>query len=699
MTNYHPLHQRPPRQHPEPVEGELAKGDPAEGRPTKRHTLSLLLLLGILLLAAALRLTRLDLAEFKSDEAGIARAALALVHEGQFPVVGPSSSQGPAHPPLQIYLMALPFAITQDPRLAVAVVALIHAAAVLMAYLLGARFFKRRVGLIAALLFAVNPWAIYYARKIWTQNWPLATTLFIFSLLLLVVERRPWALVGASLALVALAGTHLGGLAFIVVLVLVLLLFPSGVKRRPALVAALLFVLFAAPYIYHDACHDWQSLRGLFDPDAGQVQVDLEAARFATWLTSGYHYQDLAGARHVQFLEGLPNLRWLDVVEMVLLGAGLVYLIARIIRHALRGRERWRGSAGRDVVLLSWLLIPVLLQTRHSQPVYPHYFILLYPVQYLVIALMLSEGLDWLRPRLNHRLGRWCLMGLVGLVIAIGAWQVYLEQSFVRFVARYDTPGGYGPVVGPLWRTASIAGDTAAADGAEILVVAQGDNPVWDNLPSAFDVLLPRHLSHRFVDGQKALVFPQGPTVYITTPEVEDAAAILQQQTGAALVEQIDAPGEQRLRVFRRENASRDDVLQGMTPLEPPQRLANNVELLAYAVEDELRPGGTLHFTLAWWLDGPPPLDADYHTFAHLVDVDGERFGQHDLSSFASASWQTGDLVLATFQIEVDAAAPPGEYWIRVGMYSYPDIVNVPVVDVAGNAQADSVVIGPILLP
>ena len=56
-------------------------------------------LLIILLLAAALRLARLDLAEFKSDEAGIVRQALALVHEGRFPAVGPSSSQGPAHPP------------------------------------------------------------------------------------------------------------------------------------------------------------------------------------------------------------------------------------------------------------------------------------------------------------------------------------------------------------------------------------------------------------------------------------------------------------------------------------------------------------------------------------------------------------------------------------------------------------------------
>ena len=621
-------------------------------QPIKPLVLSRLLPLAILLLATALRLTRLDLTEFKSDEAGIAREALTLVYEGQFPAVGPSSSQGPTHPPLQIYLLALPFAVTQDPRLAVIVVAMIHSTAVLMAYLLGARFFHRRVGLIAAFLFAVNPWAIYYARKIWTQNWPLATTLFIFCLLLLVVERRPRALAGAGLALVALAGTHLGGLAFVVVLALVLLSFPSRVQRRPLLLGIFCFLLFASPYLYYDATHDWASLRGFFDLGAGPARVDLDAARFAAWLSSGYHFQDLAGIRHAQFLEGLPNLGWLDVIEMTLLGGGLIYLIARVIRNALGGRKRWEQSAGRDVILLSWLAIPVLLQARHSQPVYPHYFILLYPAQHLVIALLLSDGLDWLRCRIDRHVGKWCLAGLMGLVIAIGAWQVYLEQAFIGFVAQHDTPGGYGPVVGPLWQAASTTGDSAA-NNAEILVVAQGDNPILDNTPSAFDVLLPRHLPRRFVDGRKALVFAMRPGVYVTTPEVNEASVTLQHQAGTVLLKQVDAPGEKPLWVFRRENESRDDVLTGMTLLDPPHLLANGVELLAHQAGStepaqsggELQPGEPIPFLLAWWLDGPPP-DADYHTFAHLVDADGRRWGQHDLSSFPTASWQTGDLVL-----------------------------------------------------
>ena len=671
--------------------------DPKTTRQNRMRAPALLLLLGIIVLAAGLRLSRLDLAEFKSDEAGVEREALALVNEGRFPAVGPSSSQGPAHPPLQIYLLAMPFAITQDPRLAVFLVAVVHIGAAVVIYLIGERFFDRRAGLIAAFLFAVNPWAVYYARKIWTQNWPLATTLFIFFLLLFVVERRSRALVGAALALVGLVGTHLGGIAFVIVAVPFLILFRGQIERRWFVIAVLILLLFALPYLHHDATHDWENLRGFFELGVGDVEIDLDAARFAMWLSSGFHLQDLTGARHVQFVDGLLDLRWLDVLAMALLGVGVIYLIFRVTRDLWRRHVGWKQSVGRDSIILLWLLVPVVLQTRHSQPVYPHYFILLYPVQFLIIGILLSDASDWARARLDPRLGRLILAGFVALLTIIAVWQVYLGQRFTHFVAQYDTPDGYGPAVGPLVKTASIAGD-AAIDGAEILVVAQGDHPAWDNLPSAFDVLLPREMPHRFVDGQKSLVFPQRPTVYIATPGVDRVSMTLAQLSGTAPVEDIKTPGEQVYRVFRRENQNRDDVLDGMTELALPRRFANGVEFLAYAVDGDEQSDATVELILAWWLDGPPPQDIDYHTFAHLLNADGERVGQRDLSGFSTSSWQTGDLVLTHFRIEIDADSFPGEFWARLGMYTYPDVVNVPVVDGAGNPVTDAVVVGPISL-
>ncbi|RLC61350.1 MAG: hypothetical protein DRI80_08915, partial [Chloroflexota bacterium] len=79
---------------------------------TKRFYSHQLLIVGILLLAAGLRLTRLDLVEFKYDEATTARSALAIVREGRLPAMGMISSQGPRNPPLMSYVLALPFALS-----------------------------------------------------------------------------------------------------------------------------------------------------------------------------------------------------------------------------------------------------------------------------------------------------------------------------------------------------------------------------------------------------------------------------------------------------------------------------------------------------------------------------------------------------------------------------------------------------------
>jgi hypothetical protein len=109
-------------------------------------------------------------------------------------------------------------------------------------------------------------------------------------------------------------------------------------------------------------------------------------------------------------------------------------------------------------------------------------------------------------------------------------------------------------------------------------------------------------------------------------------------------------------------------------------------------------PDGSVELILAWWLDGPPLQDTDYHFFAHLLNAAEERVGQNDLAGFPTASWQTGDLVLTRFKIAIDRDATSHELWVRLGMYLYPDIINVPVVDSAGNLVSDAVLVGPVSL-
>ena len=174
-------------------------------------------------------------------------------------------------------------------------------------------------------------------------------------------------------------------------------------------------------------------------------------------------------------------------------------------------------------------------------------------------------------------------------------------------------------------------------------------------------------------------------------------ARTLRRASGAQALSAIEVPGGGHLNLFLRDNASRDDVLEGMVALEPAPQLANGVRFLAYRIDalPARETGGTLLLSVAWWYDSPSAPEANYHSFAHLVDGDDERWGQHDLSGFAIRFWKPGDVVLTRFRIDVPPGMPAGSYWVRLGMYGYPDVVNVPALDGAGNPASDAVVVGP----
>src|SRR5512142_1650811 len=80
---------------------------------TSRHTIAAVFLLVIALLGAAfLRLYRLNLIDFRFDQAFALQYANDITH-GYFWAVQPHGSVA-AHPPVYLYLMALPYLFTSD---------------------------------------------------------------------------------------------------------------------------------------------------------------------------------------------------------------------------------------------------------------------------------------------------------------------------------------------------------------------------------------------------------------------------------------------------------------------------------------------------------------------------------------------------------------------------------------------------------
>jgi hypothetical protein len=73
---------------------------------------------GITLLAAWLRLSHLDLAEFKADEATAIELTLPLIEGKAWPEAGLESSVGIRNPPMLLYLLAVPLWLAADPLVA-----------------------------------------------------------------------------------------------------------------------------------------------------------------------------------------------------------------------------------------------------------------------------------------------------------------------------------------------------------------------------------------------------------------------------------------------------------------------------------------------------------------------------------------------------------------------------------------------------
>src|SRR5438132_12342312 len=121
----------------------------------------------ILVVAAGLRLWRLDLTPFGTDEAALTRLAEDIVRLGRIPLSGPLTSIGIPSAPHFIYTLAPMEAISRDPSVVAGFIAFLNVAAVFGTWWLGARWFGPPAGLIAALLFATSPWAISARRWIW----------------------------------------------------------------------------------------------------------------------------------------------------------------------------------------------------------------------------------------------------------------------------------------------------------------------------------------------------------------------------------------------------------------------------------------------------------------------------------------------------------------------------------------------------
>ena len=649
-----------------------------------------------------LRLLQPDLVEFKRDEATIARLGQAIAYEGYLPAAGVDSSLGIDNLPLTLYLAALPLRLWSDPLAVVIFTALLNALALVACYLLVRACFGEREALLATLLFAVSPWAVLYARKIWARTLPLVTLAFVASLYLTFVRKKPWALVGAFAALAALLGLQLEALAFVPVLGLALIRYIRDANWKALAAGVLVFACLSAPYVLRDFVHGWENARGLVRYVRGSGVFSWDAVCYTFALVGSQGIEGQAGPFFQQFRDALRPFWWVNGLLSGLLGAGCFYALHQAFRGATEARRRTFA------LLLLWLIVPVALQLRPSAPTQPHYFVMHYPVQYILIAAVVVAAGDAIR-RLSERASRTgrghvrarrvaVAVAAVALTVAC-VWQILVTLELRSYMAAHPSTGGYGV---PLRYTRAVAqrARSLLSPSSEVVVLGTGTAPFLTEAPTVFDAVL-FDVPHRFADGRVALPFPQRDhVVYLLTPDLvagEQAATTasarlpsLPTVTPAVGVTLPDGPA---YRLYVWESPDRTEVLAGMTMLGGGVPFANNVVVAATELPATGRAGAALDVWLVWWVRMGPEPD-DVHFTAQLVDDRGCLLAQDDHAGFPSHTWRAGDLVLSRFYLSLPTDLPAGSYQARAGVYTYPDITAVPVVDPEGIPVDDGVTLG-----
>ncbi len=614
-------------------------------------------LLAIVLVAAWLRLGWPGVSSFGYDEARVSRLALDMARRGQFAVLGMPSSTGIPNFPAAVWLYSLPYSISTNPQAAIAFTALVNVLAVIGVWWLARQAWGAWSGLGAAALFATSPFAVFYARGIWGQDW-LAPGAVLWAVCAVQgIRRKSGRWLGTCAFLAGFLGqVHPAG--FVLALATIWIVFRFRLWRRwtALLVGGGLALLAALPAVVHIVY------------GAAGVRADLARllARKAIWdWTSVKQLLDLGTSRGWEWFWLGPAWRWDEPLGTPLwlsrwaLGGMMLSGALGLAAGGLSGRGKASRGAltARRVlagVLLPWVLAAPLLFLAPRSPAYIQYQLTAFPALLLLAAAAVRQG------RRSPR--RYLWMAVLAGVAVVQAAAVAQTLSTVR--DRY-VPGGLGT---PMLYLQDAVG-VLKADSPRIVVETAGGDPAFDGDAAALDVLL-WDVPHQLVDARSALILPSRRANLLFTfgdlPAWEVASYVGLEGEDRELPRRGGEPPYQMLAV----EPPYDLVL---TPL-APAALANGAELVSWGVQ--MLSDGRIRLITAWRVAGA--ADGRFHQFNHLY-LEGTEGPAvvHDVYA-QSEAWREQDLLITWAEFEMPSATA---LRFEVGMYRYPEVERVPGAD------------------
>jgi hypothetical protein len=459
----------------------------------------------VLGLAAVLRLIAIPHAPFGSDPALSFLEVARSSHDHTLPVTGEYNSILALELPAYSFII-LPFA--NHPFGVAVLTALANTAAVGLVYILGERYFGRKVALVASLLTATALYDTWMSEFLWppTLTIPVTMAALYFLYRGAVARKRFW--LGPHLILLAIAmQLHPITASLIPVTAVGIVLGWSALSVVDVALGALgSFVLFLPTIIFEHvsggidipAYQQWLALPKVLDGQVFASLIESLGPRPAEYFGPTPYVQ-------VQpwflWLKGCVGGLWLVATVWL-----IVYISLPIVRHigehgvrnirgllGVAGNEAWRAR----LLLLLWPLCLLAVTVRHSTPIYPQYVYVLDPVAYLTIGVAAMDLLALLGDSARHerssgdhtRRWQWAIRRPVlraaatipvAVVSAITASQLVVTSVFI-FVLASGTGWGWSwsgiPILSYTSTLSSTAQLASKLHARRVYIIADPGDP------------------------------------------------------------------------------------------------------------------------------------------------------------------------------------------------------------------------------
>jgi len=669
-----------------------------------RFNFTLLLILGM---AALLRLWRPDLNIFSYDDSYSLYLALGILDRGELPTLNLTTSVHFANPPLMAYVQAIPLFFARSPLAVEVFIAGLYTLSVWITYRLGRELFDARLAAVAAFLHALNPWAVYFARRTAVHGiLSLGPSLVAYFLFTAIVTRGNnsrtfWALV----ALTFLTQTYLLGYFPLLSVGILLIIFWRRLPWRQVIAGGGIFVLASLPYwlaLWQERATvlaSWQSFA------AYKPKMDTEALLHAIRLVSGRDF-------FIYFMDATQisnlladGLRLVHYVLTLCLAVGVLIGVAALLRR----QEGWE----RYLLLLLWFALPTLAMIRSQGPIHPFYQLLTYPAGFLLAAIPLSVLLRGSSPLSG---GEYPQTSAVSKDFR-GLVSYFLPRSWIRFSQPMVLISL--SIVGLIWGASSFRAiqfieNHPSKDpylltigewlpiGERLRLAAQvpGLRAVYTNMippvlaaGTTTPLVVKPYLGDDFHAGQEWFTIPISETRLYAFYQGSDPVPLLAVEREDLA---IKLAGGGQFRFFYHPQRSVAEARQ-LASHPFSAYFVSGVRLVGYDVPPRIPAGETLVLTTYWVIAEAKPevLSSVLKVFNHLVDTQGRMVAQEDNDLVPPKYWRPGWLVVRHYPIAISAETKPGEYHLRTGLYDWQTRQRVHILE--GPAEQDSsVVLGTI---